>query len=255
MTALIAVLAAQWKRLAAVLVMALLVPSPANAGIFLITFTGTVTSYYDTPLIFGSHEEVDGKPFSAAFTLTYPSPNGGVDENAYLRSYFGGEQYHTPTPLTALLTINGRTVSFGGGYSSNFTKFNDAPVTGDAVSAGVTQIDTLPGGFFVIRTTWLGASFQSSTQNFFDTLDFDELVDLDLPAGGTGYGNYLFAAEDDVGSRFATGDLYITHLKVEVIEPLPEPATWAMMIAGLGMVGGVMRRRSTDKRNKLLRFG
>jgi len=26
---------------------------------------------------------------------------------------------------------------------------------------------------------------------------------------------------------------------------VPEPATWAMMIAGFGLVGGAMRRRST----------
>lgn len=248
MTARFSGLTAHWYRFAAALVVGLLIPSPANAGIFLITLSGTVTSEYDTPLIFGSQEEVDGKEFSAAYTLTYPSPNGGINENAFLRTYFGGTQFNIPTPLTAQFTLNGRTVSFAGGNSSSFTKFNDAPGTGDGLSASVYQTDTLPDGVSVIRTTWLTAAFQSDTQNLFDTLDYDEVVDLDLPAGGAATGRYLFAAEDDVGSRFATGALNITHLKVEVIEPLPEPATWAMMIVGFGLVGGSMRwSRNTVK--------
>jgi hypothetical protein len=28
---------------------------------------------------------------------------------------------------------------------------------------------------------------------------------------------------------------------------VPEPASWAMMIAGFGLVGGSMRRRSTNR--------
>lgn len=32
------------------------------------------------------------------------------------------------------------------------------------------------------------------------------------------------------------------------LDAVPEPATWAMMIAGFGLIGGVMRRRSLQVR-------
>jgi hypothetical protein len=38
------------------------------------------------------------------------------------------------------------------------------------------------------------------------------------------------------------------------VAPVPEPATWALMIAGLGVVGMAMRRRSSAKRNVAVSF-
>jgi hypothetical protein len=38
------------------------------------------------------------------------------------------------------------------------------------------------------------------------------------------------------------------------VAAVPEPATWAMMIAGLGVVGMAMRRRSSAKRNVAVSF-
>lgn len=46
-------------------------------------------------------------------------------------------------------------------------------------------------------------------------------------------------------ARFANGNAAIIAGPIEDISnPIPEPATWAMMIAGFGMVGGVIRRRA-----------
>ena len=38
--------------------------------------------------------------------------------------------------------------------------------------------------------------------------------------------------------------LYSATSQSQVIAAVPEPATWAMMIAGFGLVGGIARRRS-----------
>ena len=53
----------------------------------------------------------------------------------------------------------------------------------------------------------------------------------DLPGDGTDF-NY-----DDLGFVFTNVDA--------VVAPVPEPAAWAMMVAGFGLVGAGMRRRTT----------
>lgn len=40
--------------------------------------------------------------------------------------------------------------------------------------------------------------------------------------------------------------LYSANSQSQVLAAVPEPATWAMMIAGFGLVGGALRRRSTN---------
>jgi hypothetical protein len=51
------------------------------------------------------------------------------------------------------------------------------------------------------------------------------------------------------GATAASGnDFAIDNLMLAVNSTVPEPATWAMMIAGLGMVGASLRRRRTSLR-------
>jgi hypothetical protein len=42
--------------------------------------------------------------------------------------------------------------------------------------------------------------------------------------------------------------LYSANSQSQILTAVPEPATWAMMIAGFGMVGGIARRRSGARR-------
>jgi PEP-CTERM motif len=53
-------------------------------------------------------------------------------------------------------------------------------------------------------------------------------------------GRYLYAADYN-SNRIDKIDLLIDG--VVIFNPVPEPATWGMMIAGFGIVGGAMRRR------------
>ena len=56
---------------------------------------------------------------------------------------------------------------------------------------------------------------------------------------------------DLVGSKFQGNTLFfgidqVTFTPAAVNAAVPEPTTWAMMIAGFGLVGGAMRRRKTS---------
>ncbi|MCW2389130.1 hypothetical protein M2333_002176 [Sphingobium sp. B11D3B] len=68
-------------------------------------------------------------------------------------------------------------------------------------------------------------------------------------------GNQILANTNGLFQIFAEGNEKIVGLTLQssrnsfeidnlATVPVPEPATWAMMIAGLGLVGGVMRRRA-----------
>lgn len=57
-------------------------------------------------------------------------------------------------------------------------------------------------------------------------------------AGSDGMLNFRFGSSsaDNIGPL-------LDNIVLEIGSPVPEPATWAMMIAGFGLVGGAMRRR------------
>ncbi len=68
---------------------------------------------------------------------------------------------------------------------------------------------------------------------------------LDLAAfDAMGY-NIAASARDNGAYRVTTANIY-SQFQAQVGPAVPEPATWAMMIAGFGLVGGAMRRRRTS---------
>ena len=110
--------------------------------------------------------------------------------------------------------IDSVTFNFGDGGGDN-----DSPVTISAFSAGNVLLgsvtDTYPAGFGTGKSqtlNFLGAKYYIAT------------------SGGPG---------DNDNSIFWD----IGNFRVSVAAAVPEPASWAMMLAGFGIVGGAMRRR------------
>lgn len=72
-----------------------------------------------------------------------------------------------------------------------------------------------------------------------------------LDTGGTGYNSnpgyqssYSAYVEDHFNPAFYTGPAFINYAFL-VSGAVPEPATWAMMLVGMGAIGFAMRRRAT----------
>lgn len=102
----------------------------------------------------------------------------------------------------------------------------------DLLVAGASAFSTTPGD--ILGTFYLGSDSFSTPNPFTHySIDISSLV----TAGQT---YQIRFAEADNQFFFQTGiDNVLVHART-----VPEPASWAMMIAGFGLVGGAMRRRA-----------
>lgn len=107
--------------------------------------------------------------------------------------------------------------------------------SGLLIPLGAVDNPTIPNLVF----TWEGAPFHASGGPFAD-INFDGLGAKSI-FGGTA--SSFFAANAVINNGPEVGKLATNQGPVSV--PVPEPTTWAMMIAGFGLVGGAMRRRRT----------
>jgi hypothetical protein len=72
--------------------------------------------------------------------------------------------------------------------------------------------------------------------------------------GGVANDFYVAAGTYDLHLAGFTGNKAATYAGTIDFAPVPEPATWAMMIAGFGLAGVALRRRSVAARNVSVSF-
>jgi hypothetical protein len=107
-----------------------------------------------------------------------------------------------------------------------------------------------PGGgnFQVIYQYYLDADHTDSTTGFGDytattALQYDAVGNGGYP--DPGYDGWLyFTNTTGAVVRITTGEEVVPR---DPSAPVPEPASWAMMICGFGMTGGVMRARRKSR--------
>jgi hypothetical protein len=80
-------------------------------------------------------------------------------------------------------------------------------------------------------------------------LNRNDVMDQTIAYSGAVFTSWTFAYTDAAGNPFTGGGQANVGL-IEIIDNInyravPEPATWAMMIAGFGLAGAAMRRRSS----------
>ncbi len=121
------------------------------------------------------------------------------------------------------------------------------------VNAWTTLTANLNSGIFWATNASLGPTFananggQKTLAQWMAANDADNLSVYGLEIGiGSGWNNQFFGAVDNVQVSFGTARTVNSNFEVAVNGAVPEPATWTMMIAGFGLVGGAMRRRKTS---------
>jgi hypothetical protein len=199
----------------------------AAATILVAAFTGTVSSGTDVAGLFGAKgADLTGDAYTAIYTFNTAI---GVYEDD-LPSYdevYGGMDYNDISPVAAVLTINGVTKSLGGAYLGSI----EASSSFDVTEALAENYKTL-GSIATEDSMEISASGATSGT----VLD-------PLPFGFTSNsGNATFEVSDlYTGQVTELERIYLDSQGTLSISALPEPATWAMMLLGVGVVGAAMR--------------
>ena len=98
-----------------------------------------------------------------------------------------------------------------------------------------------------VNQSYAGAADAINDVNGFDFFGADRRYDLSFALGNAATTNVRFLAfTDQTDEGFGIDNIVLTgDLATGVV---PEPATWAMMIGGMGLAGGTVRRRKAALR-------
>lgn len=215
--------------------LALVAAAPATAAIKVATYTGMVKSGIDSFGLFGPRgTDLTGRAYTSRITY---DPTRGADPQYYLSptSFSGGEAFtpYTPDPWSsATLRIGDRVFAINPRRSGVGVSFDSR--TGD--------LDIFYLNFW-IDSIWSQLDFRSTGSPTLTTLG-GNLARSELSRDriiGFSFTHYQMDSNRDYVLNSMTLDL--GDRAFATITDVPEPTTWAMLVAGFGLVGGALRRR------------
>jgi hypothetical protein len=225
---------------------ALAVAQPAAAAIITVTVTGTVHDGFDQSGMFGAaNTDLAGAIFSVVeyFDTTKGQlvlgGSGGTSDALAGGFAFNG----LPSPGSATVTINGMSALVSG----NAIGLLQSRTVGTKGFSTVTQVDI---GDHVTTENGLGLQLSPGTPLHFLNGWHSDCPVADDCRGSFYFTQYAYTTNPGVPSGGYIyqnlGTFELDTFDVSVSGAVPEPATWAMMIAGFGLVGWAMRRRELE---------
>lgn len=190
----------------------------ADAAIVNVTYSGTVLYGYDNTGQFGMVGDLTGASFVTKYL--FDTSKGYVGDDGNVAYAYGGSAYGLDSPaISGSIAINGSSpVAIGGDAAAEIYRDREAG--------------------FSEQYSYLGAG---------DSYIYNDVYDYaDRPFGGATFNGDVSGLSGSgyfqIANNSAYGGLTATHLTVSS-GSVPEPASWAMMVGGFGMLGGAMRRR------------
>lgn len=183
--------------------------------------TGAGQPGYQLPIVATYHTNSANYP---VVTLSNSASNPNLDPAGskflYLNSDAGTQTISQNVSLTA-----GASYTFGFDYllpGNGINNANGASLTASIADSPFVTFNALGGS---VADVW---KLASGTQTF--------------TAAKTGTFAFSFAAQGYAAKDFAVDRVFLART-TQVAAAVPEPATWAMMLAGFAMVGVAVRRR------------
>ncbi|MBU0557485.1 MAG: PEPxxWA-CTERM sorting domain-containing protein [Alphaproteobacteria bacterium] len=180
-------------------------------------------------------------PASAAVVACAPGPVANLAEGCIASGNDHLSSVESALAAALGVDVNSLTLSLYGKSDNNYSLFwfSEAQIDDD-------DADSIANDGFAVNT--LDWSVLDGTLIKYVTVKAGNDFKLyEIPNGGASSGEDFSSIGIKVGKKGNTPD--ISHISFwtvpNVAPPIPEPATWAMMMAGLGFAGMVMRRRAT----------
>jgi hypothetical protein len=225
------------------------------AHIITVTWTGTIASGTDDMGVFGAAgTDLTDAAFTSVFTYDMGKgtsnpgyathPETGLFDYPIFNTHSGG--FYTGnglTPVTsATFALNGTTISVGSNANGTISADRDPLMVFGA--QGMSEFNTYTmftdGVVFMSLFHRLSQDFDRNWASL-DFADFDGDVSGDnSPATSNNFGIASYQT-----MQYQELTLINKHLTISnaITADVPEPASWAMMVGGFGLVGGAMRRR------------
>lgn len=225
-----------------------IVTSPAEAATYLTTYTGSVKSGMDqTGELGAAGTSLAGLSFTAEYIFSDDIPGAHVYDDGSLHQLSGGSSRGSPAIISARIRIGSFDFSNTGTYNGYAEKINgigDGRYNFDYIGHGseeISYVDNIKTSLIVYNNIF------SYHVNFIDSSDpTQSLTYSPFPNDGTD-GYFQFSVYERGASAYQRNVFaYLTPETVTVakISAVPEPASWAIMMIGLGFVGAAMRQRA-----------
>lgn len=213
-----------------------LASAPAAAAPVILTFNTNEVACTPT----------DGAPATVACTTDGQLIGGNYGSTAELTvSYDSSESSGAATSLRytsdRFYTANdGQAAPFSDGPTGEFSRIIFTPAAGYEVSFREFTWDKL--------TATSAADFIFQVRDAADAIVFSSGIGTQTIVANTAYSTGPLTFLFDNGGRGAVAvDDVTVDVRLAAPGAVPEPATWAMMIGGFGMVGGALRRKQKIK--------
>lgn len=228
------------KTLAVVAAVAALAATPASAAFTNVWSTGFETGYFET---------VGPFPWSS-LSVTF---GGGGIEGAGTAPGFGTQFYRNTTGGTTTFAANGLgahtslKLSFDLVFVDSWDSTDGVPgVTPDLLTVNIDGVsDNYTSATQSGSINYFGPGTQTAFGTFVGNPGFnDRIVRYDLIIPHTASSFFLAINAGGAGFQFGDDESWGLDNFALSAQAVPEPASWALMITGFGMIGAAMRRRT-----------
>lgn len=214
--------------------------APAAAAVMLATFTGTVAQ---------PGGPLDGNAFTAIFKYNSNVGNFLQLDGVQIRS--GGSGFGAPSPMQSI----SMRIAGAAQYDVSVENPDEFASVGNFASAFNQYFGTT--GLMNVHAEH---DLRDESAGYLEYAIFDLSgfaptgLTLDTPFAGAvsaaGTNQFSFGlSSNHVVVRSLSVGLVPTHVSVIQFGAVPEPASWAIMMIGFGLVGGVMRRHASAARS------
>jgi hypothetical protein len=210
----------------------------ASAGPVTATYQGFVSGGYDQFGVFGAANiDLTGDAFTTVYTINDAALGATTYSDSNVSYIYGGVGFGSLAPaVSAVVTINGHSLSIAGNYEGEAYQ---------STSASDYLVDHFANSAIAPGTNAEAQNYVLSVSDPFTTSgDYHTPLFHQVQPGDSSFGEVLVYNESTGYSL----DVALTNTSVSIsgLTEVPEPASWAMMIFGLGCVGVQLRRRTTN---------